>query len=45
MYYAIKIGSSLFFSGCLEGFSGCLSDVLDVDLSSLFIVEKLSHRV
>jgi hypothetical protein len=45
MYYAIKIGSSLFLSGCLEGFSGCLSDVLDVDLSSLFIVKKLSHRV
>jgi hypothetical protein len=42
MYYAIEIGSSLFLSGF---FRGVLRDVLDVDLSSLFIVRKLSHRV
>jgi hypothetical protein len=34
MYYAIEIVSSLFLSGCFGGFSGCLSDILDVDLFS-----------
>jgi hypothetical protein len=34
MYYGIKIGSSLFFGCFLRDFQ----DVLDVDLSSLFIV-------
>jgi hypothetical protein len=34
MYYAIEIDFSLF-----------LSDVLDVDLLSLFIVEEPAHRV
>jgi hypothetical protein len=42
MYYAIEIGSSLFFSGS----SGDLFRVvLDVDLSSLFIVRELPQRV
>jgi hypothetical protein len=46
MYYAIEIDSSLFLSGSF----GCFlpqdfQDVLDVDLSSLFIVEEPSHRV
>jgi hypothetical protein len=42
VYYAIEIGSSLFLSGSFRGLSGC---VLDVDLSSLFIVVELPHRV
>jgi hypothetical protein len=41
MYYAIEIDSSLFLSGVFSGFSL----VLDVDLSSLFIVEESPHRV
>jgi hypothetical protein len=42
MYYAIEIGSSLFFSGS----SGDIFRVvLDVDLSSLFIVRELPQRV
>jgi hypothetical protein len=49
MYYAIEIVSSLFLSGSFEGISGCLSrdfqDILDVDLSSLFIVGEPPHRV
>jgi hypothetical protein len=53
MYYAIEIGSSLFLSGSLGVFRGCLPDVsflafqgvLDVELSYLFIVGELPHRV
>jgi hypothetical protein len=48
IYYAIEIGSSLFLSGSFgifPGFLGCFSDVLDVDLSSIFIVRELPHRV
>jgi hypothetical protein len=49
MYYAIEIGSSLFLSESFRGFMGmsseCLPYVLDVDLSSLFIVGELPHRV
>jgi hypothetical protein len=49
MYYAIEIVSSLFLSGSFGGISGCLSrdfqDILDVDLSSLFIVGEPPHRV
>jgi hypothetical protein len=46
MYYAIEIDSSLFLSGSF----GCIlpqdfQDVLNVDLSSLFIVGESSHRV
>jgi hypothetical protein len=42
MYYAIEIDSSLFLSGS----SGDIFwVVLDMDLSSLFIVEEPSHRV
>jgi hypothetical protein len=41
MYYAIDIGSSLFLSGSFQNFQ----DVLDVDLSSLFIVGEPYHRV
>jgi hypothetical protein len=48
MYYAIEIVSSLFLSGSFGGLSGCpprdFSDVLDVDLSSLFIVGESPHR-
>jgi hypothetical protein len=36
MYYIIDIDSSLFLSGSFGG-------VIDVDLSSLFIVEELSY--
>jgi hypothetical protein len=46
MYYAIQIGSSIFLSksfGVL--FWVVFWIVLDVDLSSLFIVRKPSHRV
>jgi hypothetical protein len=46
MYYAIEIGYYLFLS---EVFSGCFLPLffffLNVDLSSLFIVEKPPHRV
>jgi hypothetical protein len=55
LYYTIEIGSSLFLLGCpsgsFGGFSedffsrGCLLPSLDVDLSSLFIVGELPHRV
>jgi hypothetical protein len=48
MYYAIEIDSSLFLSGSFggfQGFSGCLPDVIDVDLYSLFIVGEPTHRV
>jgi hypothetical protein len=45
MYYAIEIDSSLFLLGSFEVSPGCLSDVLDVDLSSLFIVGEPPHRV
>jgi hypothetical protein len=38
MYYAIEIDSSLFLSRSF-------GDVLDVNLSSLFIVREPSHRV
>jgi hypothetical protein len=42
MYYAIEIDSSLFLSGS----SGDIFwVVLDMDLSSLFIVEEPSHTV
>jgi hypothetical protein len=48
MYYAIEIDSSLFF----QDFRGSFLDVfpiflilLDVDLSSLFIVGEPPHRV
>jgi hypothetical protein len=50
MYYVIEIGSSLFLLGFFGGFWDvfCLRDfldVLDVDLSSLFIVGEPPHRV
>jgi hypothetical protein len=52
MYYAIEIDSSLFLSDSFGVSPGCVLplfqlfyDLLDVDLSSLFIVRKLSHRV
>jgi hypothetical protein len=49
MYYAIKIGFSLFLLGSFgdffRGSSGCLPDVFNVDLSSLFIVREPPHRV
>jgi hypothetical protein len=52
LYYAIEIDSSLFLSGSFGGFSRSLphclwdfSDVLNIDLSSLFIVRKSPHRV
>jgi hypothetical protein len=50
MYYAIEIGYSLSFFQDLPGIfrgvsSGCLPIVLDVDLSSLFIVGKPPPRV
>jgi hypothetical protein len=45
MYYVIEIDSSLFLSGCFQVFSGCPPVVLDVDLSSLFIVGKLPYGV
>jgi hypothetical protein len=44
MYYDIEISSSLFL-GSFGGPSGYLSDVLDVNLSSLFIVRESHHRV
>jgi hypothetical protein len=50
MYYAIEIDSSLFLSGYLGGGVGdffriLFGDVLDVDISSLFIVGEPSYRV
>jgi hypothetical protein len=45
MYYAIEIDSSLFMSGSFRDFLGFFRLVLDVDLSSLFIVGGLTHRV
>jgi hypothetical protein len=46
MYYVIEVSSSLFLSGSFGvSFRGCFWDVLDVDLSSLFIVGKPPHRV
>jgi hypothetical protein len=49
MYYAIEIDPPLFLSGSfgvfLRMFSGDFQDVLVVDLSSLFMVEKPPHRV
>jgi hypothetical protein len=55
IYYAIEIDSSLFLSGSFGGFPDCLGvvfsfflaflDVLDVDISSLFIVEEPTHIV
>jgi hypothetical protein len=46
MYYAIEIDSSLFLSGSFKVLLGCPSeDVLDVDISSLFIVGESPHRV
>jgi hypothetical protein len=46
MYYAIEIDSSLFLLGWLS--QGCpwdVQDVLDVDLSSLFIVGESPHKI
>jgi hypothetical protein len=34
-----------FFRDLSGGFPGCLGDVLDVDISSLFIVGEPAHRV
>jgi hypothetical protein len=52
MYYAVEIGSPLFLSGSFGGFLMMFSaffptcqDVLDVDLSSLFIVGEPAHKV
>jgi hypothetical protein len=53
MYYTIKIGSSLFSFGIFRGllgdrfgdFSDVSGGLLDVDISSLFIIEEPSHRV
>jgi hypothetical protein len=45
MYYAIEIGSSLFLSGSFGCFPLDFPDVLDVDLSSLFMVGEPPHRV
>jgi hypothetical protein len=49
MYYAVEIGSSLFLSGyflIVSGmFSSSFSLVLDVDLSSLFIVGESPYKV
>jgi hypothetical protein len=49
MYYAIEIDSSLFLLGSFPVLSGMFSPsfqlVLNVDLSSLFIVKELPHRV
>jgi hypothetical protein len=49
MYYATEIGSSLFLSGSFPVLSGLFSPyfplVLDVGLSSLFIVGEPPHRV
>jgi hypothetical protein len=48
MYYAIKIDSSLFlldFRGSFLDVFPIFPPVLDVDLSSLFIVGEPPHRV
>jgi hypothetical protein len=49
MYYAIEIDSSLFLSGSFPVLSGIFSPSffcsLDVDISSLFIVEEPANRV
>jgi hypothetical protein len=48
MYYAIEIGFLYFFRALSGGFLVCflpLFSVLDVDLSSLFIVGEPRHRV
>jgi hypothetical protein len=49
MYYAIEIVSSFFLSGSFPVLSGIFSSsfrlVLDIDLSSLFIVGETPHRV
>jgi hypothetical protein len=52
MYYAIEIDSSLFLSrsfgifwGFFQVFWGFFWVLLDVDLSSLFVVEEPPHRV
>jgi hypothetical protein len=45
MYYTIEIASSLFMSESFRDFLGFFRLVLDVDLSSLFIVGGLPHRV
>jgi hypothetical protein len=52
MYYVIEIGSSLFFlgsfgcfSGNPSGFLGLFWVVLNVNISSLFIVGEPPHRI
>jgi hypothetical protein len=45
MYYAIEIASSLFLLGSLENLRDVSRIVLDVDLSSLFIVRESPHKV
>jgi hypothetical protein len=52
MYYAIEVDSSLFLLGSFLVLSGMFSpsfrpfqDLLDVDLSSLFIVREPAYRV
>jgi hypothetical protein len=49
MYYGVEIGSPLVLLGSFGVFPRMFSvdfqDVLVVDLSSLFIVRKLTHRV
>jgi hypothetical protein len=49
MYYAIEIGYSLFLLESFGGFSGfffgLFQVVIDMDLSSLFIVGEPPHRV
>jgi hypothetical protein len=45
MYYAIEIASSLFLLRSLENLRDVSRIVLDVDLSSLFIVREPPHKV
>jgi hypothetical protein len=45
MYYAVEIGSPLFLSGSFEVVPWDFQDLLDVDLSSLFIVGEPPYRV
>jgi hypothetical protein len=45
IYYTIEIGFSLFLSGSFRVSTRCFLLVLDVDLSSLFIVREPPHRV
>jgi hypothetical protein len=48
MYYAIEIGSSLFLLGSFRVFQivfPIFPPILNIDLSSLFIVEEPPHRV